>query len=46
MESQEHPLKLYDFAWMPYSDNRDDYRDHIADEAVKEEWGDQVPNVV
>jgi hypothetical protein len=32
-------MKLTDFLWLPYSDDKDDYRDHIADAAVDEDWG-------
>ncbi len=32
-------MKLSNFVWMPYSDSRDDYRDHIAEAAIDESWG-------
>ena len=32
-------MRLSDFAFMPYSDTRDDYLDHIASEAIQEDWG-------
>lgn len=32
-------MKLNDFVWMPYSDNRDDYREHVAEAAINENWG-------
>lgn len=32
-------MKLNDFIWMPYSDSRDDYRDHVAKAAIDENWG-------
>lgn len=32
-------MKLNSLVWMPYSDTRDDYRNHIAQLAIDENWG-------
>jgi hypothetical protein len=32
-------MQLNDFCFMPYSDNRDDYRDFVARSAIDENWG-------
>jgi hypothetical protein len=32
-------MKLNQFVWMPYSETRDDYRDHIGRAAIEESWG-------
>ena len=35
-------MRLNDFAWMPYSDDRDDYRNHVVAAAINEEWGEDL----
>jgi len=32
-------MKLVDLIWLPYSDDKDDYRSHIASAAIDEDWG-------
>lgn len=32
-------MKITDFIWLPYSDSKEDYRDHIACAAIEENWG-------
>lgn len=32
-------MRLSDFCWMPYSDQRNDYLDDVREAAIKEEWG-------
>lgn len=32
-------MKLSEFCWMPYSDDRDDYRDYVKAAAIDENWG-------
>lgn len=32
-------MKLTDFIWLPYSETRDDYRNHISKAALDENWG-------
>lgn len=39
MKHPKYPLKMHEFAWMRHNDSQRDYRDHIAHNAVEEDWG-------
>lgn len=40
--TRRREMKLNGFIWLPYSDDRDDYRNYIASAAIDESWGQNL----